>query len=124
MKELVYLMAYQPFSKKNSHLIIILSCHQHGYPLPTLATPPYRSSLPVGPQGYIPYAQRTGRPACEGVHRRTSLMSSSLLLQQCTACLVRLTLIVLVMGGRWPYSCCFVGCCLQNLSKIARSILV
>ena len=42
-------------------------------------------------------------------------MSSSLLLLQCPVCLVRLTLIVFVMGGRWPYSCCFVGCCLQDL---------
>ena len=33
-----------------------------------------------------------------GVHRSTSLMSSSLLLQQCHACLVRLTWIVFVMG--------------------------
>ena len=32
-----------------------------------------------------------------GVHRSKSLMSSSLLLQQCTACLVRLTWIVFVM---------------------------
>ena len=45
-----------------------------------------------------------------GVHRSTSLMSSSLLLQQCPACLVRLTYIVFVMGGKWPYSWCFVGC--------------
>ena len=71
---------------------------------------------------------RAGRPAFArsyvGVHRRTSLMSSSLLLQQCPACLVRLTWIVFVMGGRWPYSCCFVGCCLQDLFNIARSILV
>ena len=51
-------------------------------------------------------------------------MISSLLLQECPACLVRLTLIVFVMGGRWPYSCCFVGYCLQALFKIARSILV
>ena len=36
-------------------------------------------------------------------------MSSSLLLQQCPACLVRLTWIVFVMGGRWPYSWFFVG---------------
>ena len=36
-------------------------------------------------------------------------MSSSLLLQQCLACLFRLTLIEFVMGGRWPYSCIFVG---------------
>ena len=39
-----------------------------------------------------------------GFHRSKSLMSSSLLLQQCPACLVRLTWIVFVMGGRWPYS--------------------
>ena len=49
---------------------------------------------------------RAGRPAfprpCEGVHRTTSLTSSSLLLQQCPACLVCLILIVFVMGGRWP----------------------
>ena len=42
---------------------------------------------------------------CEGVHRRASLISSSLLLQQCPACLVCLTLIVIVMGSWWPYSC-------------------
>ena len=51
-------------------------------------------------------------------------MSSSLLLQQCPACLVRLTWIVFVMGGRWPYSWWLVGCCRQDLFKIARSILV
>ena len=64
------------------------------------------------------------RPAfarpCVGVHKSTSLMSSSLLLQQCPACLVRLTWIVFVIGGRWPYS----WCCRQDLFKIARSILV
>ena len=51
---------------------------------------------------------RAGRPAFArpyvGVHWSTSLMSSSLLLQHCPACLVRLTWIVFVMGGRWPYS--------------------
>ena len=49
---------------------------------------------------------RAGRPAfarpCVGIHKSTSLMSSSLLLQQCPACLVRLTWIVFVIGGRWP----------------------
>ena len=49
-----------------------------------------------------------------GVHRSTSLMSSFLLLQQCPACLVRLTCIVFVMGGRWPYSWCLVGYYLQE----------
>ena len=56
---------------------------------------------------------RSRRPAfvrsCDGVHRSISLTSSSLLLQQCPACPVRLILIVFVTGGRWPYSCCFVG---------------
>ena len=59
-----------------------------------------------------------------GVNRSTSLMNSSLLLQQCPACLVRLTWIVFMMGGRWPYSWCFVGRCRQDLFNIARSILV
>ena len=70
---------------------------------------------------------RVGRPAFarpyEGVHWSTSLMSSSLLLQQCPACLVRLTWIVFVMAGKWPYSWCLVGCCRQDLFNIARSIL-
>ena len=44
-----------------------------------------------------------------GVHRSTWLMSSSLLLQLCPACLLRLTWIVFVMGGRWPYSWCRDG---------------
>ena len=57
------------------------------------------------------------------VHRSTSLMSSSLLPQQGPACLARVTWIVFVMGGRWPYSWCFVECCRQDLFNIARSIL-
>ena len=31
---------------------------------------------------------------------------------------------VLEMGGRWPYSCYFVGCCIQDLFIIPHSILV
>ena len=54
------------------------------------------------------------------VHRSTSLMSSSLLLQQCLACLVRLTWIVFVMGGRWSYSWCLVGCCRQDLFNFLK----
>ena len=90
---------------------------------------PGRSSglHPVSSKGCSMYV-RAGRPAFarpyEGVHGSTSLMSSSLLLQQYPACLVRLAWIVFVIGGRWPYSWCFVRCCLQNLFNIARSILV
>ena len=66
-------------------------------------------------------------------HRRTSLMSSSLLLQQCPACLVHLTLIVFMMRGRWPYSwgvyasrtcskwlAAFLGSCHQAFSPFVR----
>ena len=71
---------------------------------------------------------QAGRPAFAqpyvGVHTSTSLMSSSLLLHQCPACVVCLTWIVFVMGGRWPYSWCFVGCCHQDLFNIAHNILV
>ena len=35
--------------------IIIIMCQQHGYTWPSLTTPPYRSSLLAGLQGYIPY---------------------------------------------------------------------
>ena len=61
---------------------------------------------------------------CEEVHNRTLLMSSSLLLQQCPARLVRLIWMVFKMGSRWPYSCCFEGCCFQDLFDIDCSILV
>ena len=82
---------------------------------------------PVSSQSCCMYVL-AGHPAFAwlyiGVHRSTSLMSSSLLLQQCSACLVCLTLIVFVMGGRWLYSWCFLGCCCQDLFNIAHNILV
>ena len=110
---------------------IIMSCRQHGYPWPSLATSPYYSSPLAGLQGYILCPHIAAVCKFElvvllllGVHRSTSLMSSSLLLQLCPACLVRLTCIVFVMGGKWPYSWCLVGCCRQDLFNIALNILV
>ena len=89
-------------------IIIIISLYQHGYPWPSLTTPPYRPLLLSGLQGYIPYRLRAvaykfelARP-CEGVHRSTSLTSPSLLLQECLACLVYLILIV----SRWVVGGC------------------
>ena len=71
---------------------------------------------------------RAGHPALArpyvGVYRSTSLMSPSLLIQQYPACLVHLTWIVFVIGGKWSYSWCFLGCCHQDLFNIARNILV
>ena len=71
---------------------------------------------------------RAGRPAFArpyvGVHRSTSLMSSSLLLQQCPACLVRLTWIVFVMRGRCPYSWCLVGVAARTYSILLANLFV
>ena len=71
---------------------------------------------------------RAGRPSFAWpyarVHRSRSLMSSSLLLQQCPACLVRLTCIVFVMGGKCPYSWCLVGCCRQDNDTFPKDITV
>ena len=70
---------------------------------------------------------RISRPAFArpyaGVHRSTSLVSSSLLLQQCPACLVRLTLIVFVMGARWPYSWRLWGVTARTCSILLASFL-
>ena len=41
-----------------SEIIIIMSCRQHGYPWPSLATSPNRSSPLAGLQNYIPYPHR------------------------------------------------------------------
>ena len=90
---------------------------------------PGRSSKlhPLSAQNCFRYVL-AGRPrlvrACEGVHRNTSLMSSPLLLQLCPTCLVCLIWMVFVKGGRWLYSCCLVGCCLQDLFNTARSVLM
>ena len=110
-------------------IIIIMSCRQHGYPWPSLATSPYHSSPRAGLQGYIlcPHIVAVCKFVLvvlllhihmwgsTGVHRLWARPCSSLLLQQCPACLVRLTCIVFVMGGKCLYSWCFVGCCRQNL---------
>ena len=90
--------------------------------------PGWSSGLhPVSSHSCCMYVQ-DGRPAFAwsyaGVHRSTSLMSSSLLLQECPACLVHLAWIVFVMGDKWPYSWCLVGCCRKDLFNIAHNILV
>ena len=81
---------------------------------------------PVSSQSCCMYV-RAGHPAfaqpCDGIYRRTSLMSSSLLLQRCPACLVRLALILFVMGGRWPYSCCLWGVTSRTCSKLLVAFL-
>ena len=99
----------------------------HHFSLSFIASGRSSGLHPVSSRSCCMYV-RAGRPAFsrsyEGVHRSTSLMSSSLLLQQCPAYLVRLPWIVFVMGGWWPYSWFLVGCCREDLFNIARNTLV
>ena len=119
--------------KKNSLgsviIIIIMSCRQHGYPWPSLAT------SPAGLLGYIlcPHIAAVCKFGLVvllllghmwGSIGVCHLQAFSLLLQQCPACLARLTCIVFMMGGKWPYSWRLVGCCRQDLFNIAINILV
>ena len=125
---------------------VIMIYHHHHVVLPaqiSLTLSPHRSLssiaprkssrlYPVSAQSFCIYVL-AGRLAfshpCDGVHRSMLLMNSSLLLQQCPACPVCLTWIVFMMGGRWPYSCCFLGCCFlgccfQDLFNIVYRILL
>ena len=61
---------------------------------------------------------------CERVHRKTSQMISSVILQQYPTCLIYLIWMVLEIGGWCLYNCCFVGCGFHNLFNIACYILV
>ena len=114
----------------SSHVVplarISLTLSRH-FSLSFIASGRYSGLHPVSSHSCCMYVL-AGHPALSrpyvGVHRSTSLMSSSLLLQQSPACLVRLTWIVFVVGGRWPYRWCFVGCFRQDLFKIARNILM
>ena len=93
---------------------ISLTLSRH-FSLSFIASGRFYEQHPVSSHSCCMYV-RAGRPAFArsyaGVHRSLSLMSSSLLLQQFPACLVRLTCIVFVVGGRWPYSWCLLVCCL------------
>ena len=124
----------------SSNQLILHQHHHHVLPLarisPTLSRHFSLSFIASGrSSGLHPVSSRSccmydraGRPAFArpyvGDHRSTSLMSSSLLLQQCPACLVRQTWIVFVMEGRRPNSCYLVGCCHRDLFNIAGNILV
>ena len=83
-----------------AQISLTLSCH---FSLLFIASGRSSGLHPVSSHSCCMYV-RAGRPAFARpyveVHRSTSLMSSSLLLQQCSACLVRLAWIVFVMGGR------------------------
>ena len=98
----------QVINNNHHHVVLVTRIFltlSHHFPLSFIASGRSSGQHPVSSHNCWMYV-RAGRPAfarpCVGVHKSTSLMSSSLLLQQCPACLVRLTWIVFVIGGRWP----------------------
>ena len=97
----IYIYIYIYHVVPSAGISLTLSRH---FPLSFIASGRSSGLHPVSSHTCWMYV-RAGRLAFArpyvGVHRSTSHMSSSLLLQQC---LVRLTWIVVVMGGRWPYS--------------------
>ena len=107
------------------NLTLTLSCH---FSLSFIASGMSSGLHPISSQSCCMYV-RAGRPAFArpyvGVHRSTSLISSSLLLQQCPACLVRLTWIVFsdeevgdrIVGALW-------GVASRTCSIMLCSILV
>ena len=115
-------------------IIIIMACRWHGFPWSSSATRPYCSSLSAGLPCYTLYQyravvdrlQQVTYP-CSSVWRGQQeyiAYDLALLLLQSPTCLARLVWMVFEMLGRCPYSCCFVGCCLQDLFNTTRSILV
>ena len=119
----IYIYIYH-YDVRLARISLTLSLHVS---LPFIAFGRSSGLQPVSSHSCCMYV-RAGRPAFDwpyaGVHRSTSLTISSLLLQQCPACLGRLACTVFVIGGRWPYSWRRVGCCCQDLFNIARNILV
>ena len=67
---------------------------------------------------------RAGRPAfarpCVGIHKSTSLMSSSLLLQQCPACLVRLYIYIFELRN-WCYIFIELPCLENSVNTYMRN---
>ena len=109
-------------------------CHEHGFKWLSLSICLYHPSHSAGPPESILCLYRTviGRfePYVKHLLVRVKefteprLWAHSYFSISDLACLVRLIWLVLEIGGRWPYSCCFVGCLFQDFFNTARRILV
>ena len=107
----IYIYIYHDHVVLSAWISLTLSCL---HSLLSIASGRSSGLHPVSTQSCYIYI-RAGHPAFarprEGVRKSLYLMSSSLLLQHCPGCLVRLNLIVFVMGCKWLYTYCFVGSC-------------
>ena len=111
------------------YIIFIKSRCLLGFPWLSLFIRPYHPSLPDVFQTTSCVRTKLSQvSSCKSANTGTSmwwtlLLSSSLLFQQYHAYLVPLTWVVLEMGDKWPYNCCFREYCFQDLFKIGRSIV-
>ena len=114
-------------------IIIIKYCRLHRFPWLSLSIHPYRPLLLVG---------RLLSSLCTELMNMSCVVSQHwcvhtcesiggphfwvrpFLLQEFPTFLLRLTWMVCDMRGKWTYSSHFVGCCFQDLFKIAHSMLV
>ena len=126
-------MKCQSYQRTVITIIIIKSYWKHKFPLiswslsPSIPIDRSFRQHPVSPQSWwievFAGWSKLAHPYIE-IHGRTLLMSSSLLLQQCPACLVHLTLMVFEMGGKWPYSdYCLGGAASSIYSKLHITFL-
>ena len=115
-------------------LLIIKVCCQCRFLWLYLAIYPYWSSLLASPLNNNQCLQTADKynfwlvdqhlcPSV-GVHWKMSLMSLSLLYQQCPACHTHISGMVYEIRGKWQYMCCFVGCCFLDLFKMQHSYAV
>ena len=113
-------------SKKVVIIIIMMPCHQHRSLWPSPATHLHRPSLLVGLQGYILYqllyinSSRLSCP-CSSMWRCLQEYVGYEFVPTSPA-VSRMpglsNLSSFCDGGKWPYSCCFVECCLQDLLQL------
>ena len=140
INEIKQMAGHRNFKKTREQTKSCLKDHHHHYPhhvaptarisLTLSRTLLYRPSLPVGLQGNI----RIGTELLYVGYCLSSCLCSSMwrgpqeyvtyeFVSTSPACLVRLTWIVFVMGGRWPISCCFESAASRTCSILLAAFL-
>ena len=110
-------------------IIIIKLCWQHRFPSLSLPIHPYHPSLLVGPTNYIqcPHSADVNKfllvsptlsCSCVGSIEEHHLWVYLFFSNSVLHVLFNLLGWFFEMGGKWPYSCCFMGLCFQYLFKI------
>ena len=104
-KEVCFVRSFNCVNRGYATSACLSVCLSHSLSLSTLAPDKFSKLHLVSMLDWCKWIL-TGQPTlsrpCFGVHRRTSLMISSFLLQQCRTCIPCLFCVVLEIGGKWP----------------------